>query len=355
MADEIKLYVDGKEYAGWKEVSLNRALTAVAGKFEVSVTDSWEITNSNWTLAPGKTCQVKIGDEIVLTGYIDRLETTVSGTTRTISVGGRDKTADLVDCSVPPSPSFYAHKDLFTLCQTLAKPFGITVVKQADVGAVLPTYLVQTAETVYSILEKLARRRGVLLTTNGLGQLVIVKVGALIADVGLVQGQNIKSANLTVDHTQRFKTYYVKSQIPGTDDSTPEFSSGIDATATDPGITRYRPMVMMAEEALTPAQSKTRIQWEAAFRASEGTIVEIEVVGWRQKDGGKLWAPNMRVNLDAPAIGLRRELLIGEVSFSQSETGGTITKLKLARKDAYQPKPEVDPLQNWANGEDVGT
>jgi prophage tail gpP-like protein len=344
MSDEVKLYVGGQEYAGWKDVSLTRSLTAVSGKFKVSATDSWDKSNSSWTLAPGLSCVVKIGDDTVMTGYIDQLDTNVSGNERRITVSGRDKTCDLVDCSMPATPVFYANMDLYRFAQLLCRPFGIEVVKSTSVGKLVPAHRVNPGETIHSALDLWARRRGVLLTTDGLGRLVIEKVSGAAASVSLVEGQNIKSASLSIDQTQRFKNYVIKTQVPSSDDESIPDTWNISASAVDRAITRSRTLLIMAETGENQEQMKTRIQWEAAHRAAEGVRIDVEVVGWRQTEGGTIWAPNQRVNMVSPSLGIELELLIGEVEFSQSETDGTVTKMKLARKDAYQPQPSIDPI-----------
>jgi prophage tail gpP-like protein len=344
MSDEVKLYVGGKEYGGWKDVSISRSLTAICGKFELSVTDSWDRAKSSWTLAPGKSCVVKIGADTVLTGFIDQTEANITGTDRKISVSGRDKTCDLVDCSMPATPSSYSHIDLAKFARTLCAPFGISVVQQTNVGVVIPFHRVNPGENIHSALEMWARRRGVLLTTDGLGRLIILKVGGALASVGLVQGKNLKKVSVNLDQSQRFKNYLIKTQVPAVDDVSIPDSWNISASAVDKAITRPRSLMIMAENGETTTQMKTRIQWEAAHRAAEGMIIEAEVVGWRMTEGGALWAPNLRVNMDAEAVGVQMELLVGEVTYMQSESEGTITKLKLARKNAYTPQPEIEPL-----------
>lgn len=347
--DDVQLYVDGQKFEGWKEVTVSRSLTAVSGKFELSITDSWAITKSMWSLAPGKSCILKIGNDTIMTGFIDGLEAGARKDQRTISVSGRDKTADLVDCSLPPSTISYGIIDFFTLAKKIAKPFGIEVINQTNVGAPIPTEVVQMGETAYAFLEKTSRKRGIVMTTDGLGRLLLIKIGALVAKTALIEGQNLEDIRIQLDYSQRFSSYLIRSQIPQDQDTSIAFSQGIDGSAKDPGVLRFRQLLIIAEEALIPTEATKRIQWEAAFRAAESSVVNVEVPGWRQTEGGDLWQPNMKVNVDSPIIGVQQELLIGDVVFSLTESGGQVTKMKLLRADAYIPKPEIDHLGDWTN------
>lgn len=50
----------------------------------------------------GDEIQLTIGDDLVLTGFIDSTPISYNGTSVTASVVGRSKTEDLVDCNVAP-------------------------------------------------------------------------------------------------------------------------------------------------------------------------------------------------------------------------------------------------------------
>ena len=52
-------------------------------------------------LREGLACEVRLGGEVVVTGYIDDYEPDLTETTSTICVEGRSRTGDLVDCSAP--------------------------------------------------------------------------------------------------------------------------------------------------------------------------------------------------------------------------------------------------------------
>jgi prophage tail gpP-like protein len=110
----------------------------------------------------------------------------------------------------------------------------------------------------------------------------------------------------------------------------------IVGTARDPGITRYRPKVIVAEAQADDNNAEKRADWELRRRIARAVKATVTVNGWRQDDGA-LWATNLMVYVDVPWLGLDREMLIGEVAFS-IEDGGEITALSLTLPDAFLPE-----------------
>src|SRR5690554_6930097 len=96
---DVSLVVRGREFLGWKNVSIQRSLDALCGTFDLSFTDAWNFDGQKWYLVPGDEVRVLIGSDEVLSGYIDRASSHFNASDRIFSVGGRDKTQDLVDCS----------------------------------------------------------------------------------------------------------------------------------------------------------------------------------------------------------------------------------------------------------------
>ena len=57
-------------------------------------------------IRPGDLCQVFIGNDLVLTGFVDATPIRYDGNAVGVGVKGRSKTADLVDCCpVPTAPA----------------------------------------------------------------------------------------------------------------------------------------------------------------------------------------------------------------------------------------------------------
>jgi len=263
---------------------------------------------------------------------------------RNLTISGRDKTGDLVDCSILGNNEFN-NMTLEAIAKELIKPFGIKLVLFADTGKPFKKFTVSQGETVFEALERLAKQRELLLTSSPVGNLVIEKKGVIRASSELIEGINILAADVNFDNTERFSEYHVKSQSPGLIGSTNDKTKG-KGLAKDNGIERYRPTLLISENPGDSDGAQKRAQWESSFKAAKGMEVAVSTQGWTQK-GGELWASNQTVHLDCRSIGLKQDLLIQRVRFELSENGKR-TELELIRPDAFEFKVEIekenDPL-----------
>ena len=297
-----------------------------------------------WELTPGREAHLHLGKTGVIDGYIDILNVADNPNSRNITIQGRSKTADLVDCSALGPFEFDGGLTLTQIAEKLCQPFGISVIALADVGEPFPVISIKPSDKVFDILNKLAKQRGLLLYSSTEGNLVINKRGLQRAATELVQGVNVLSARASYDNTNRFSEYVVKGQNDGSIDGLigdkPEDATEAEGSAKDSGINRYRPTVIIAENAGSSQTSKERAEWEATYRAAKGTTISVTVKDWKEKNG-QLWDINKLVYLRYPRLGVNGQFLINAVSYKQDENSSRTCTLELVRKDAYERTPEI--------------
>ncbi len=346
MRNEIRLTTGGREYAGWKSASVTRSIEAISGYFSIGLTERWPGQETVWPIMPEDECSISIGGETVITGDIDQIAPNFDSSSHDVSVQGRDRTGRMVDCSANHDPGEWLDIKLDRLAKKLAAPFGISVINQADVGKSFKFNL-QMGETAFEALDRACRSRGVLPISDGQGNLILTKPGQSRCSTALVQGQNVKSANLTASVTERFGTYIVRGSQPFSDFLSSEQSTAVEARAIDAGVAASRTLIILPEFAVDIATARKRAQWEATVRAAWAVSVAVTVQGWRQGNG-ELWPVNGLVNVELPWLRVTGEMLISELTYSIDESGGTQTQMTLRRKDAFLPQPEMpaetDPL-----------
>lgn len=342
--DAATFYVDNKIYEGFKNLKLSRNLTQLTGSFEITLVDKWRVDQEDFELKPGQEISCRLGNTPLYKGYIDRLSISLSSSSRNLTISGRDKTGDLVDCSIIGNNEFN-NMTIDAIAKELVKPFGIGIVIFSDIGKPFTKFTVNQSETVFEALERLAKQRDLLLTSSPVGNLVFEKKGTVRSSSELIEGVNILQSAVTFDNTERFSEYHVKSQAPALLGSINDNTKG-KGLAKDNGILRYRPTLLISENPADSAGSQKRAQWEASFRAAKGMQVSVMTQGWTQK-GGELWATNQTVHLYCRSLGLKQDMLIQRVRFEQSESGRR-TELELIRPDAFEFKTELkkedDPL-----------
>lgn len=338
MAD-VALTINGTIYGGWESVRIVRGITQLAGTFELSVSERWPGQSTPAVIRPGDACTVAIGGEVLITGYVDDVSPEYDDTSHTITVAGRDKAGDLVDCSATHASGQWSGRTMAQIVTDLGKPFGITVQTATDPGAAFGSFALHEGESAHEAIERLARMRGVLVVSDGQGGLLITRAGGDKIATALVEGENILEASAELSWRERYNKYIIKAQGVGSDFTTPAEHSQAKATATDPAITRYRPLIVMAEDQGASGTIRDRALWEAAVRAGKGSRATITVQGWHHAAG--LWQPNRLVHVHSPWLGLDREMLIVGVAFVLDGSGSR-TELELTLPDAFKLVPLPD-------------
>lgn len=342
MSDDLALYVNGRVYRGWTDIGVTRAMDAIAGAFAISLTERWagdgriSAQEEPWPILNGDRCRIELGGEAVIDGYVDQFRPAFGANDHTIEIQGRDKTGDLVDCSAFHKPDQWKNLNLLQIAKILCAPFGVSVRAEVDVGAAFPTIKLQQGETVFAALDRLARFRKLLLAPDVAGGVVITRAGTSRAAVALIQGVNILEASGVLDTSQRFSNYIIKGQSTKSTTEDGVAESHQEATIGDSAITRYRPLVVMAESGANPTD---RAIWEANVRLGRSATAKITVQGWRQTPGGKLWAPNQLVAVKASWLRMAGDMLIRQVTYRRSETEGTLADLDLVSPQAFSPEP----------------
>lgn len=332
-APDVRLEVSGGLYGGWTKISVRRALDAVAGTFDLEVTERWPGQDSIRPIAQGAPCRVLVDGTPVITGYVDEVAASYDATSHTVSIRGRDKTADIVDCC-PPSTQLPGG-DIATVARKLCAPFGIGVVVQAS-GKSGASFKSNEGDTVFEMLEQLARAQAVLLTTDGSGNLVITRAGKGRAGTSLVLGVNIMRCQASLSMRERFSEYTVRGQSAGSDSWGGEAAAHPKGVARDPGVPRYRPLTVVAEQQSEGGNAQQRAQWEANVRYGKGQTATYTVAGWY--GGSRLWMPNTLVNIRDAFLGLVDTWLITGVAWNMDQDGW-LTELTVNPREAYDTTP----------------
>lgn len=337
---DVELMIAGTPYGGWESVSISKNLESISGSFSVSVMDKWRDLVEAWAIKPGDECSVIIGSDVVITGWVDGIDTDFDKESRNITIKGRDKTCDVVDCAIVTTDSQLKNKTLTQIANELCAPFSITVTADVDVGKPFPKWDITQGETVFENLEKAAKLRGVLLISDEYGNIKIVRAGSDRANDSLIQGENILSASASYDDTGRFSDYIVKGQQKGSDKISGKTAAQVKDSATDAGVARYRPLMVTSEGSSDQDTVKGRAQWEATVRAGKAFRLNIDVVGWRQSSGD-LWKINQVVTVECGFAGVIGDLLISGITYEKNDQSGTVCRMELVRQDAFTPEPQV--------------
>lgn len=205
----IELYLNGKIFSGWKTINVQRSLESMSGRFDLGV--AVRPTDDMSGLAAGSALVLKIGGQPIITGYLDERKQSIDGANKTILISGRDKTCDLVDCAIIHNSYQFKNQTAKQIAEVICKPFGINVVwsvNTPEANERIPVWQVEPGETAFDNLSKIARHKGVLVTSDVNGNLVFTEPST--KHVGeLTLGVNLLELEQTDSWHQRFSLYRV--------------------------------------------------------------------------------------------------------------------------------------------------
>lgn len=356
MADDLTLTVQpalgGAQtaYTGWTSVRVTRGIERCPADFEIEATSKLHVAGGDADIFPGDQCTVRLGADLVLTGYVDRVIPSLTAEEHTVRISGRSKCEDLVDCAAEFNTFEMIATDPVSLAKKVAAPFGISVDVIGDIGSTqIPQFDVIVTETAYEIIERVARYAALLAYDGPDGNLILTRDGSLSMQSGFVQGQNVQAATAFFTMDQRYSE--VTAVLLSTDNlytepgdpngSASALANDTIATANDPGVLRHRPLLLIAEQNdLNYQIAKQRAQWEVNRRFGRSQQVRITCDSWRDS-AGELWQVNRLANVDLPALKIVNQVwLIGEVSYIKDERG-TRADVTLMPKEAFQPEPII--------------
>ncbi|MFM5095780.1 phage baseplate assembly protein [Aeromonas rivipollensis] len=348
MAEPITLRVNSQIYGGWQKVRITRSLRDIAGDFELSLTRKWD-NPTEMVIKPLSACTVHIGNDLVLTGYVDDFIPSYDAREVSWVVSGRSKTSDLVDCSAIYKTGQWTNVTLDRVARDICAPFGIDVVVECDLGDAFPRVAIEQGETCFELLDRLAKQRAVLLTTNEQGPLVLTQASETPMGVSLVLGENILAARGNFSMRDRASEWIIKgsSYAGGAtwDNAATSTIGGQKAVVTDPAVTRYRPRIIIAEDVTTVAGASKRGQWQKQRSIGEGTQTEITVAGWRTQgmegDQGPLWRINRMCPIQDEIQGLDESWLIVTVTLMEDDKNGREAIINLTPREAMLIPAEV--------------
>lgn len=392
VTDRISLRMGGQVWRTWSTFELPRDLSEISGGFHVGLRDAARHTSFPWAdlmdartqVTAGLEVTVEIDGEPVLKGWVDDIAPRCGGGQVSVSVSGRDKTCDLIDCAATvKGPWEYRNQTIDKIIAAIVKPFGLTVRADVDLGAPIDRVCLDVGETAMSAIEKLCRQRQVLVLSDGVGGIVLTRGGKARGPADLIfPGGNVIESAGCDSMRERFSEYHVVAQAekaggkrkkkPAKLDVTAQplgegggsgGSSGgggsyeqagakIVGTAKDDAIQRYRPMVVLARNQCDAKVAQAQAEWMARTARAAAQKLDYPVLDFRAN--GTLWRPNELVMVQDTFQAINRDMLVAGLVYSHGAQG-PVTRLRVTGPEAFDIEPEGNRGKNHAQPKKLDT
>ncbi len=299
----------------------------------------------------GAKIQILIGNKVILTGIIEKVndnETKRDG--RTVSISGRNRVMDLVDSTIGFNAEFKGVTSLTSMIERINKRVTKTGIKVIDKTGAKISFTpeevssCQVSDTIFQFLEKIVRRKQCFLSSDGEGNMTIIRQDTTLSKVKLfngLQGSNCTSIQVETDITERFNVYRVHGQANPAGagvKTTTRALSGAYQEAVDPEIRAGRILDIMCEgETVSSSMLKKRAIWESVVRKARSLKIDLEVVG--HHNNGELLAVNKLVAFRDDYRGISGNFLLSKVVYTLKKDSGFTTSISLTHSDAYLAEP----------------
>ena len=351
----MKLEVNGVSYENFLSASVEIRLDALSNTFSFAAASTGELP-----FRGGESCRVLVEDEVVLTGFIEIVSGDYSNGDHNISIQGRDKTGDFLDSSIEAISDIRPELHLQQVIEKIINNIGADISVVDEVNPALfnkaeDLVTPESGDNAFQFVEKLARKRHVLLTSNADGNIVITrasgelingKIKNLLGD----DSNNVISASFSYDTTGRYNIYKFDSSlalVPLNNAGDTKLEDVVDqsGTVTDPDSRIGRQLILVAESPFSSGEDNDRATWEANIRRARGRVYSAVVNGYRDLDGN-LWQVNKLVPVQDTYAGIDADMLINTVTFTFDIQNGRQTVMSFVEENAYtltleEPKAET--------------
>lgn len=338
MNDDLSLVVGSRRIGGWQAIRVTRGMERCPNDFEISMTDISAEDVMVVSVNPGDACQVFLGDDLVVTGYVDQCATSIDGMSHSINVIGRGKCQDLVDCAAEWEGGQFSNMTVADIAAGLASVYGIEVEYRGDSLDVVPQFNLMLGESPYEIIERVCRFKALLPYEGPDGNLILSQASKEKHASGFKQGVNVEQATAIRSQDQEYSDYHAYMLGFNIFKELGEAGNLISVEA-DENVTRNRKKFIIMEGG-DAGQEVTikRLQWEKNRRIGRSNSVRITTDGWRDSSGS-LYEPNKLIDLELPVLKIENQTwTVSEVSYRR-DGSGTHCDILAMPTAAFLPEP----------------
>lgn len=311
----------------------------LASAFDLEYVDRWSDEGEPWQIEEGDAIALLIDGEVLLEGYVDEYTVRYDASERALSVRGRSKLGDLIDCDAVIPGTQWRDASLDQILDDLCSPFGVDFAVYGDPGAKFRRLKFEPGDTVSEIIQRAARLRGFVVSDAG-GRLELFRVEEISPVDHLFRGWPTLRGERVGAWYDRYSEYRFRGQTQADDELNGVAAARLKGRAEDRTVRRYRPKLILAGGADGDRDLGMRAIIERNQRAGRSETVAYSVPGFRTEEG-ELWRPGLGVGVADDWLNVEGTMLVESVAmaFEPGEpgatVGGMVTDLRLVPPAAY--------------------
>jgi prophage tail gpP-like protein len=345
-SDKVEISCNGIVINQVNDFTLNKSIENFCGSFSFTITQS---TADKVKIRQGANVVIYIADELVFTGLVEAIEHNQGFNQHSLTVSGRDKTAELIDSYILPKQ--YKQNDFLKLARIVLDDNGYNNIRIESDIKILPkllgkSFVAEKDQKIFDFFDKLARLLNVILITDAYGDIVITREGADLAvgGVNLTSGGiNALSSSLSVDSNETYKYIRIIGSQK-TDTSKKRLKQKVEFT-DERASTKKRLIVSIGNNANRQTLESVA-NWYMAVKRGKGARYNTEVRGFLTNiTSGLLWQPNTILALKDQANNINGSFLIQGVNYSQDSSGSktSLSVCNIGSFSSFDDNPLLSP------------
>lgn len=362
MAEGAVVLINGAPFLGWKSLEVSQGVEEASGEATITLSP---LPGVPMPVHLGDTAQVILAGQSVINGHVHEVSGEHERETHDLTAHVRDKTQDAIDSTLGPQEDIKPPVTLKDAMSITLGNMGLSSIGVVDeVGpepygyGEVPSGAVD--EFGFDFLERWARKRQCLLTTDGNGNFRIWQNKGKRASGMLHKGpeddplNNILKASYSATDTGQHNgtgcagqhSANDKKHWEGVSKGEPTAQAGPASTAWgfawNTGIRPERKYYFRSSRGSSGKTPEETAKWHANVAAARGIDYTATVQGFTQlPSGGPLWWPGLIVPVFDYHFELSTEMLIKSVTFRKAREEGSTTEVCCGPPDSYKPQSEA--------------
>lgn len=341
----MKIEVNGRSYSGFTSATADVRIDALCNSFSIAIGPSSSIVIP---LNRGDECVITVDGEPIVKGYIEVISGSGDSSSHTINIAGRDRCSDIVDSTLKPIKDIKPPISLKKVIELVISAIGsdLDVIDYTDVkfDRAEDLIAIERGDNAFEFIEKLARKKQVILTSDHDGNVVIQKtigrqIAASIVNKKLGNSNNVIEYGFSYDDTKRFNRYESLSNLNintlgNTPGILPEKSTDQRGFAQDRKIREGRQLILVSEKSGSNESMAKRAAWESNIRRARSRVYHALINGYRNQ-AGEIWTTNTVIRVQDDHAQIDDLMLVNGVTYRYDEQRGSSVEVSLVDKDTY--------------------
>jgi len=330
--NEAVIEINGNQFYGWEDVSINRNMETAADSFSFSAVFEPDKLPIIKPFQYDK-CKISIGKNLIITGRIEKVSPSIDKGGVKLGISGRSLAGQLIDVSVLP-PFEFTNQTIMQIAKKICQPYGIGAESDIDTGGQFEKAVADHGQSVFDFLNKLATQRGLLITSAPNGNIRFIRANKNGKPIlAIEEGEkNFEGASGDYDGTSRYSSIILDGQ--SREGGGNKQGKADDVEIKNTGINRT--LITQPPETPEASDLNTMAKWEISKRKALSQPLEVNLSSWIYGDDNSVFEENEIVIVKIPScyIAEEKRMIIKNVSFSRSNSG-TGCKLSLIDTEAY--------------------